>query len=119
MCIRDSSTSLRGLKLKIYPSKKTVKYKDYKSVNGGLLLTFEGNPDKVDVKSISDELTDYKVTHAPKSDSVNIWFTQENNNFPREQLTNQLKLSYVTEAKSDTAVSYTHLDVYKRQIYRR
>ena len=101
------STSLRGLKLKIYPSKKTVKYKDYKSVNGGLLLTFEGNPDKVDVKSISDELTDYKVTHAPKSDSVNIWFTQENNNFPREQLTNQLKLSYVTEAKSNTvSVSY-------------
>lgn len=107
------SISLRGLKLKIYPSKKAVKYKDYKSVNGGLLLNFEGNPDKVDVKSISDELKEYKVTHAPKSDSVNIWFTPENNNFPKEQLTNQLKISYATEAKSDTIpVSYkaTKLD---------
>lgn len=96
------STSLRGLKLKIYPSKKAVKYNEVKSVNGGLLLTFEGNPEKVEVKSISDILTEYKVTHAPKSDSVNIWFSLENNNFPKEQLTNQLKISYVTEAKSDT-----------------
>ncbi len=96
------STSVRGLKLKVFPSKKAVKYKEYKSVNGGLLLTFEGNPEKVEVASMSELLKDYKVTHQPKSDSVNVWFSLEKNGFPKEQLTNSFKLSYTTETKSDT-----------------
>lgn len=95
------STSIRGLKLKIYPSKKTIKYKEYKSVNGGLLLTFEGNPENVEVKSISEELKDFHVTHLPKSDSVNIWFTAEKNKIEKN-LSTQLKLSFVADTKSDT-----------------
>jgi uncharacterized protein (DUF2141 family) len=100
------STSIRGLKLKIYPSKKVVKYKDYKSVNGGLLLTFEGNPENVEVKSISEELQDYKVTHQPKSDSVNVWFSPENNKI-QKNFSTPLKLSYAADQKSDTvSVNY-------------
>ena len=35
------STSVRGLKLKLYPSKKVVKYKESKAINGGLLMTLK------------------------------------------------------------------------------
>lgn len=104
------STSIKGLKLKIYPSKKTVKYKDYKSTNGGLLFTFEGNPDKVEFKSLSQELNDYRVTHTPRSDSAQVWFSVEKNNFSKEQLSTALKLSYTADQKSDTlSVNYKPL----------
>lgn len=100
------STSIRGLKLKIYPSKKTVKYIDYKVMNGGLLLNFEGHPENVEVKSITDALTEYKVTHQKRSDSVNVWFTPEKNKMEKNLLT-QLKLSYLADQKTDTiSVSY-------------
>lgn len=100
------STSIRGLKLKVYPSKKAVKYKEYKSVNGGLLFTFEGNPEKIEMKSVSDELKEYRVTHQPKSDSVNIWFTPENNKIEKNSST-PLKFSAETgEKKEAISVNY-------------
>lgn len=100
------SSSIRGLKLKLYPSKKALKYLEYKAQNGGLLLTFEGHPEKVEVNSLSEELNNYKVTHRPRSDSASVWFTPENNGFERNQ-SRQLKLSYRADEKSDTlSVSY-------------
>jgi hypothetical protein len=100
------STSVRGLKLKLYPSKKVVKYKESKAINGGLLMTFEGNPETVEVKSLSEELKDFKVTHAKRSDSVNIWFDAEKSNLGGT-VSKQLKLSYFTPTISDTiSVSY-------------
>ena len=100
------STSVRGLKLKLYPSKKVVKYKESKAINGGLLMTFEGNPETVEVKSLSEEPKDFKVTHAKRSDSVNIWFDAEKSNLGGT-VSKQLKLSYFTPTISDTiSVSY-------------
>ena len=100
------STSVRGLKLKLYPSKKVVKYKESKAINGGLLMTFEGNPETVEVKSLSEALKDFKVTHAKRSDSVNIWFDAEKSNLGGT-VSKQLKLSYFTPTISDTiSVSY-------------
>ncbi len=92
--------------MKLYPSKKVVKYKESKAINGGLLMTFEGNPETVDVKSLSEDLKDFKVTHAKRSDSVNIWFNAEKSNLGGT-VSKQLKLSYFTPTISDTiSVSY-------------
>ncbi|WBX99331.1 Ig-like domain-containing protein [Chryseobacterium gambrini] len=66
--------SVSGLNLKLYPSKKPVKYLEMKEASGGVLMTFEGKPDEVTVKPLNEKIKEYKVTHAPKSDSVRIWF---------------------------------------------
>ncbi|WP_308003986.1 Ig-like domain-containing protein [uncultured Chryseobacterium sp.] len=66
--------SVSGLNLKLYPSKKPVKYLEMKEAPGGVLMTFEGKPNEVTVKPLNEKIKEYKVTHAPKSDSVRIWF---------------------------------------------
>lgn len=68
------SSNISKLEQKLYPSKKKLKFNEIKAETGGLLMTFEGNPDKVDVKLVSGEIKDYKVTHTQRSDSVRIWF---------------------------------------------
>ncbi len=93
--------SISGMKLKVYPSKKPVKYLEYKEVRGGILLLFEGKPQDVEVKSLSDKLKEYKITHQPKSDSVNIWFDAAKQNVGIEQ-SEKLEFSYKADAKQDT-----------------
>ena len=66
--------NISGLNLTLYPSRKAVKYVEMKEAPGGILMTFEGNPQTVNVVSLNEKLQDYKVTHKPKSDSVHIWF---------------------------------------------
>jgi uncharacterized protein (DUF2141 family) len=66
--------SISGLNLKVYPSRKAVKYSEMKEIAGGILMSFEGNPDDVKVQSLNDKIKDIKITHNPKSDSVRIWF---------------------------------------------
>lgn len=66
--------SVSGLNLKLYPSKKPVKYLEMKEAPGGVLMTFEGKPNEVTVKPLNEKIKEYKITHAPKSDSVRIWF---------------------------------------------
>ncbi|RMZ60577.1 hypothetical protein D1632_00930 [Chryseobacterium nematophagum] len=93
--------SISGLNLKVYPSKKPVKYKEMKEFPGGVLMMFEGNPDNVKVLSINDNLQDIKVTHNVKSDSINIWFDAVKNKVGQTS-TENLKFSYDTGAKKDT-----------------
>ncbi|MGH1520292.1 Ig-like domain-containing protein [Chryseobacterium sp. JK1] len=66
--------SISGLNLKVYPSKKAVKYSEMKEIAGGVLMLFEGHPEDVKVQSLNDKIKDVKITHTPKSDSVRIWF---------------------------------------------
>ncbi|UKB83681.1 Ig-like domain-containing protein [Chryseobacterium sp. MEBOG06] len=70
----DIDKSISGLNLKVYPSKKPVKYSEMKEVSGGVLMMFEGHPEDVKVQSLNEKLKDVKITHTPKSDSVRIWF---------------------------------------------
>ncbi|WBV59059.1 Ig-like domain-containing protein [Chryseobacterium camelliae] len=70
----DVSKSISGLNMKVYPSKKPLKYLETKEMPGGVIMTFEGHPETVKVFSLNDKLKDIKVTHTPKSDSVKIWF---------------------------------------------
>ena len=93
--------SISGLKINLYPSKKTLKYVEMKENPGGILMTFEGNPEKVKVLSLTEKLQDYKVTHTAKSDSVNIWFDAKKQNIGIAQSEN-LKFSYDNGAKKDT-----------------
>ena len=93
--------SISGLNLNLYPSRKAQKYADMKEVPGGILMTFEGNPTEVKVLSINEKLQDYKVTHQPKSDSVNIWFDAKKNDLGLASSEN-LKFSYDDGLKQDT-----------------
>jgi len=93
--------SISGLNLKIYPSRKPVKYLEMKENPGGILMTFEGDPTDVKVLSINDKLQDIKVTHRPKSDSVNIWFDAVANKVG-QTVTENLKFSYDADGKKDT-----------------
>lgn len=93
--------SISGLKINLFPSKKAVKYGEMKEVPGGILMTYEGNPDSVKVTSINEKLKEYKVTHAPKSDSIHIWFDAKKQNIGIETSEN-LKFSYDDGIKQDT-----------------
>lgn len=93
--------SISGLNINLYPSRKSVKYVEMKENPGGILMTFEGNPEKVDVLSLSDKLRDYKVTHKPKSDSVYIWFDATAQNVGVANNEN-LKFSFDNGVKKDS-----------------
>ncbi|WP_374445883.1 Ig-like domain-containing protein [Epilithonimonas sp.] len=97
----DLQSSISGLKLKTFASKKPVKYKEMAISAGGVLMTFEGNPDKVIVKAVGDKPSDYKVTHKAKSDSVKIWFDAGKENIGAA-VSENLKFSYDTGTKQDT-----------------
>ena len=97
--VLDSSIS--GVKLRIYPSKKLVKYKEMAVAPGGVAMVFEGNPDKVVVKAVGEKPADYKVTHKSKSDSARIWFDATKENIGLT-VSENLKFSYDTGTKQDT-----------------
>lgn len=94
-------SSISGVKLRIYPSKKLVKYKEMAVAPGGVAMVFEGNPDKVVVKAVGEKPADYKVTHKPKSDSARIWFDATKENIGLT-VSENLKFSYDTGTKQDT-----------------
>lgn len=94
-------TSISGLKLKTFPSKKAFKYKEMTVATGGVLMTFEGNPEKVIVKTVGEKPVDYKVTHKPKSDSVRIWFDATKENIGAT-VSENLRFSYDTGVAQDT-----------------
>lgn len=93
--------SISGLNINLYPSKKPVKYLEMKEVPGGVLMTFEGNPDEVKTLSLNENLKDYKVTHSPKSDSAMIWFNAPAQNIGITNNEN-LKFSYDNGVKQDS-----------------
>lgn len=93
--------SVSGLKVNLFPSKKKSKYVEMKEVPGGILMNFEGNPDPVKVLSLNEKLQDYKVTQAPKSDSVYIWFDAKKADVGISASEN-LKFSYDDGIKQDT-----------------
>lgn len=93
--------SVSGLNINLFPSKKVLKYQEMKEVPGGILMTYEGNPADVKVLSINEKLKDYKVTHSPQSDSINIWFDAKKQNLGIDASEN-LKFSYDDGVKQDT-----------------
>lgn len=94
-------SSISGLRLRSFPSKKTFRYKEMVISNGGLTMLFEGNPEKVVVKTVGEKPADYKVTHKSKSDSVKIWFDATKENIGLS-VSENLKFSYDTGSKQDT-----------------
>lgn len=97
----DLQTSISGLKLKSFPSKKEVKYKEMSISTGGVLMTFDGNPEKVIVKTVGEKPADFKITHKSKSDSVKVWFDAAKENIGAT-VSENLKFSYDTGSKQDT-----------------
>lgn len=93
--------SVSGLKVNLFPSKKKSKYVEMKEVPGGILMNFEGNPNPVKVLSLNEKLQDYKVTQAPKSDSIYIWFDAKKADVGIAASDN-LKFSYDDGIKQDT-----------------
>lgn len=90
------SENISGLELNLYPSKKAVKYKELKKIEGGILLLFEGKPNKVEVKILEENEQNWVANHQPKSDSVRIWIND------KRLFSKNLKISYSTKEKQDT-----------------
>lgn len=99
----EVSKSISGLNLKIYPSKKPLKYIETKEMPGGVTMAFEGHPDDVKVIPLNEKLKDFKVTHTPKSDSVKIWFDAVKSEVG-QNATENLKFSYDAKIK-DSALT--------------
>lgn len=102
--VKDQITldkSISGLKVNLFPSKKKSKYVEMKETPGGILINFEGNPNPVKVLSLNEKLQDYKVTQAPKSDSIYIWFDAKKQDVGIAASEN-LKFSYDDGIKQDT-----------------
>ncbi len=93
--------SVSGLKVNLFPSKKKSKYVEMKEAPGGILMNFEGNPNPVKVLSLNPKLQDYKVTQAPKSDSIYVWFDAKKADVGISASEN-LKFSYDDGVKQDT-----------------
>lgn len=102
--------SISGLNLSLYPSRKPAKYLEMAEVPGGILMTFEGNPDSIKVRSVTDKLQDYKVTQKPKSDSVYVWFDAKKQNLGITGSDN-IKLSYDDGFKQDTVSVFYRYNV--------
>ena len=97
----DLQTSISGLKLKTFPSKKMAKYKEMTASVGGITMIFEGNPEKVIVKTVGEKPADYKVTHQSRSDSVKIWFDATKENIGAT-VSENLRFSYDSGLVQDT-----------------
>ncbi|KFF75875.1 hypothetical protein HX13_02545 [Chryseobacterium sp. P1-3] len=110
----DVEKSISGLNLKVYPSKKPLKYAEMKEIAGGVLMTFEGNPSEVKVESLNDKLKDIKVTHTPKSDSVRIWFDAVKNNVGQESA-EKLVFGHNIGPKKDTVYSVSLFYKYNKK----
>ncbi|MDQ0592489.1 uncharacterized protein (DUF2141 family) [Chryseobacterium ginsenosidimutans] len=93
--------SVSGLNLKLFPSKKPVKYLEMKETAGGVVMTFEGRPNNVKVQPLNEKIKDYKVTHVPKSDTVRIWFDAVKSDVG-QTATENLKFGYNADLKKDT-----------------
>ncbi|WP_284460172.1 Ig-like domain-containing protein, partial [Chryseobacterium sp.] len=106
--------SVSGLNLKVYPSKKPLKYSEMKEVPGGILMIFDGHPDDVKVTSLNDKLKDIKVTHSPKSDSVKIWFDAVKNNVGQET-TEKLMFTHDKGPKKDSAYTVSLFYKYNKK----
>lgn len=106
--------SVSGLNLKVYPSKKPLKYSEMKEVPGGVLMIFDGHPDDVKVTSLNDKLKDIKVTHSPKSDSVKIWFDAVKNNVGQET-TEKLMFTHDKGPKKDSAYTVSLFYKYNKK----
>ncbi|MBL3549416.1 Ig-like domain-containing protein [Chryseobacterium sp. KMC2] len=110
----DVEKSVSGLNLKVYPSKKPLKYSEMKEVPGGILMIFDGHPDDVKVTSLNDKLKDIKVTHSPKSDSVKIWFDAVKNNVGQET-TEKLMFTHDKGPKKDSAYTVSLFYKYNKK----
>lgn len=105
----DLKESISGLNLNIFPSKKPLKYVEWKPQPGGILLLFEGNPEVVNVTPKNNLLTDYKVVHKSRSDSVNIYFDAQREKIGLENSQN-LKFAYDLGAKKDSISLFYRYD---------
>ncbi|MCS3532347.1 Ig-like domain-containing protein [Chryseobacterium sp. JUb7] len=97
----DVEKSISGLNLKLYPSRKPLKYLEMKEAPGGVLMAFEGKPDNVKVEPLNEKIKEYKVTHVPKSDTVRIWFDAVKSDVGQTS-TENLKFGYNADGKKDT-----------------
>ncbi len=93
--------SVSGLPISLFPSKKAFRYLEMKEMPGGVQMLFEGNPQSVEVKAVSEKLKEYKVTHRSKSDTVKIWFDAAKQGVGTD-VSENLRFSYDAEGKQDT-----------------
>lgn len=94
--------NISGMQLKVYPSRKRLRFVEGKEMPGGLTLIFEGKPQNVTVTPQTEKLSDYRVSHVAKSDTVQIWFDAKKLGIGQTQNEN-LKFTYKADTLEGTA----------------
>ncbi|NAW51992.1 hypothetical protein GNY06_11650 [Elizabethkingia argentiflava] len=98
--------NMKGLRLLLSSPKKKFRYVEAKMIPGGVNLIFEGKPDSLQLHTLGNTLSDYKIRHKPKSDSAFIWINPK-----AEKLTEiafNFRFSYYNAEKKkiDTTSTY-------------
>ncbi len=97
----EEGKNFSGKNISITPSAFPFKYKETVENPGGALMLFEGNPEKLQINAVSENIKDLKVTHRKFSDTAYVWFDAKKDSIGVKQST-QLKFSFDTGAKQDT-----------------
>lgn len=97
--------NISGLKLKLYPTIPKVKYKEYQPMSGGVVVLFDGKPDKVEVTPASPNFKNLQYAHHTKSDSVYVYFDAKTDKIGVDKSDN-LKLAVKTAVKTDSVSVY-------------
>ncbi|MDL1913594.1 MAG: hypothetical protein FDW93_03610 [Bergeyella sp.] len=96
-----------GLDIKLFPSRKKLKFKESKEIQSGILFLFEGNPRKVDIVSQEESLLDYKIQHCAYSDSAYVWLGRESLEAIDKKKPMSLKFRYQADSlKGATSIFY-------------
>ena len=83
----DLTRSRSDIQLSLSDAKKRVAYKESKVVAGGILFSFEGHPEKVEISAAEPPLNSAKVSHRPFSDTAYVWINNEAENLSSTETT--------------------------------
>lgn len=89
----------RSLTLDLYPCFVSEKFKEVKVIPGGLLFSFEGQPEHLKLLPVESPFKEYKVSHKSLSDSAFVFFPITND---YEKQGKSMKWAYEMGGKSDT-----------------
>lgn len=102
----DLRENISNMQIRTLPSKKPLKFSEYKEVAGGFLFKFEGQPESISLTSETELLKEYKSVHKKFSDSAMLWFDDKQLNLPETNINIGLKIKYQADTLKGSASPY-------------
>ncbi|MGI9526193.1 MAG: Ig-like domain-containing protein [Weeksellaceae bacterium] len=106
--------------LTLYKPAQTFRFIEAKQLEQGKIgFYFQGNPEKIDIKSISHDIASAKVIHKPYSDTLLYYFNPKANGDTLMEKRPRLQFSYTHQGITDTIpnIMYDKLKVTPLKVY--